>query len=219
MVRIMLQAAANGGHVIRPWLGAAGQQVTAEIAASLGLARPEGVLLKEVAPGSPAARAGLRVGDVVLAVDGHEIDDAEGLRFRVATSSMSVPVRLVLWRAGERRDVTAMVTALPEQPPRQPTQLHGRYPLAGAKVANLNPAYADELGLDTATHGVVVVALDEGSIAARLGIEPGDIVASLNHRPVESVSQLKELLASLPGPWVVTVRRGDRLLSTPPLRG
>src|SRR5215469_6012681 len=68
MVRIVLEAAASGGKVVRPWLGASGQGVTAEIAQSLGLPRPEGVLIKEVTPGSPAADAGLHVGDVVLQV-------------------------------------------------------------------------------------------------------------------------------------------------------
>src|SRR5579883_1684512 len=79
MVRIVLQAASNGGRIVRPWLGASGQGVTADLAASLGLPRPEGVLLKEVVPGSPAAQAGLRVGDVVLAIEGHEIEDTESL--------------------------------------------------------------------------------------------------------------------------------------------
>jgi Do/DeqQ family serine protease len=219
LVRPVLQAATTGGKVMRPWLGAAGQGVTADIAQSLGLPRPEGVLVKDVASGSPAALAGLRVGDVVLEVGGHPIDDPEGLRFRVATLVPDAPARLKVWRAGQARDIVATVIAPPEQPPRDPANLGGRQPLSGAAVANLNPAMAEELGRDSGERGVIVTSVTQGSLAVRLGIEPGDVVVSLNKRPVESVAQLQQLLQSTPSPWVVTVKRGDQLLSTPPLRG
>ena len=217
LVRSVVQAAASGGKVVRPWLGASGQGVNADIAASLGLPAPHGVLVKEVAPGSPAAQAGIRSGDVILAVEGHEVDDPDGLAFRVATLALEAPARLTLWRAGQRRDVVAAVIPPPERPPRQPTTLSGRHPLSGTVVANLNPAYAEELGLDGTTRGVIVSALRDAGIAARLGIEPGDVLVNLNKRPIDSVAQLQELLSSTPPPWVVTVWRGGKLLSTPPL--
>jgi Do/DeqQ family serine protease len=219
MVRIVLQAAANGGKVVRPWLGASGQGVTAEIAQSLGLPRPEGVLIKEVTPGSPAADAGLHVGDVVLQVDGHAIEDPEGLRFRIATHAANSSAQLTLWRGGAVREATASLTPPPEEPPRDVTTMNGRNPLAGATLANLNPALADELGLEGSQKGVIVTKLADGSIAQQLGIVPGDIVVSLNKRPVESVSQLKQLLGATAAPWVLTVKRDGKLLSTPPLRG
>jgi Do/DeqQ family serine protease len=219
MVRSVLQAAANGGRIVRPWLGASGQGVTAEIAQGLGLSHPQGVLVKEVVPDGPAARAGLRRGDVILAIDGHAVDDPESLRFRIATLPVNGSARLTLWRDGQRREATATVTAPPEQPPRQLTQLRGRQPLSGASIANLNPAFADELGLDAGLRGVIVTAVRGGSIAERVGIEVGDILVSLNKQPVESVAQLQQLLIATPSPWVVTVKRGDKLLSTPPLRG
>ncbi len=219
LVRSTLQAAASGGKIVRPWLGASGQSVTTDIAQSLGLPHPEGVLVKDVAPGSPAAQAGVRVGDVILAVEGHDIDDPEGLRFRLATLPVDAPVRLALWRSGARREVVATIAAPPEQPPRQLTTLTGRHPLSGAVIANLNPAFADELGLDPTQHGVVVTTLRNGSVAERLGIEPGDMLVSINKRPVESVAQLQQLLATTPPPWIVTIKRGDKLLTTPPLRG
>jgi len=218
MVRIVLQAASNGGRIVRPWLGASGQGVTADLAASLGLPRPEGVLLKEVVPGSPAAQAGLRVGDVVLAIEGHEIEDPESLRFRIATLPLNAAARISLWRGGARRDVVATVAPPPEQPPRQVTPLTGRHPLSGATVANLNPAFADELGLDAAQRGVVVTHLESASVAERIGLQHGDILVNLNKRPIESVTQLQQLLAATPPPWVVTYRHGDRLITTPELR-
>ena len=101
----------------------------------------------------------------------------------------------------------------------QLTTLSGRHPLSGAVIANLNPAFADELGFDPTERGVVVNALRDGSVAARLGLEPGDMLISINKRPIESVAQLQQLLATTPPPWVVSIKRGDKLLPTPPLRG
>ena len=219
LVRGVLQAARNGGRVIRPWLGAAGQEVTSEIAGNLRLARPEGVLVKEVEPGSPAAEAGLRVGDVILAVNGHAIEDPDALRFRVATLPVEGKAHLTLWRGGATREAVAAVVAPPELPPRETTPLGGREPLSGATIANLNPAFAEELGLDEAQHGVIVTDIRKGSIAERVGLEPGDILLSLNKRPIDSVDEIDQLLTSTRPPWVVTVRRGDKVLSTPPLRG
>jgi Do/DeqQ family serine protease len=219
LVRAELEAAKRGGKVVRPWLGASGQAVTPELAQGLGLKRPEGVLIKDVAPQSPAAAAGIAVGDVVLAVDGHEVDDPDGLRFRIATELPGAEVRLRVWRHGAEHDVRVAVVAPPETPPRDPARLGGRNPLSGAAVANLNPAYAEELGLDSTERGVIVTGLADGGIAEQLGIEPGDIIVSLNQRSVESVAQLRQLLEETRPPWVVTVKRGDKLLSTPPLRG
>jgi len=219
LVRSTLQAAASGGKIVRPWLGASCQSVTTDIAQSLGLPHPEGVLVNDVATGSPAAQAGVRVGDVILAVEGHDIDDPEGLRFRLATLPVNASVRLALWRGGARSEVVATIAAPPEQPPRQLTTLTGRHPLSGAAIANLNPAFADELGLDPTQRGVVVSALRSGSVAERLGLEPGDMLVSINKRPIESVAQLQQLLSTMPAPWVVSIKRGDKLLTTPPLRG
>jgi Do/DeqQ family serine protease len=219
LVRGELEAAKHGTKVIRPWLGASGQGVTPALAANFGLPRPEGVLVKDVASGSPAAEAGLRVGDVVLAVNGHAVEDPDNLRFRIATLALGAPARLTLWRAGRSFEVTATVVAPPEDPPRDPWRIGGRNPLTGAAVANLNPAFDEELGFDSTERGVVVTGLAEGGVAQQLGIETGDIVVNLNERTVASVARLRRLLETTPPPWVVTVKRGDQLLSTPPLRG
>jgi len=213
LVRTVLQAASAGGRVERPWLGASGQTVTAEIAAGLGLPRPAGVLVKEVTPGSPAAGAGLRSGDVILEIEGHEVEDPQGLRFRVATLALNAPAQLTLWRAGQRRTVTAMLAPPPETPPRQVTELSGREPLSGATVANLNPALAEEIGFETTAHGVVVTAVRDDSPAARLGLRAGDIIASLNRHPIDNVALLKEQIASAASSWIIGVRRGGELIT------
>ncbi|HKT18428.1 MAG TPA: DegQ family serine endoprotease [Stellaceae bacterium] len=212
LVRTMLQAAATGAPIRRPWFGASGQEVTPEIAAHLGLPHPGGVLINAIAAGSPAARAGTRMGDVILAIDGHELSDPEELRFRVATLPIDKPIRLVIWRGGQRSDMSVVLSALPEVPPRETTALGNGGPLAGATVANLNPAQADELGLDTTLHGVVVTGIRNGTLADRAGLQNGDIIASLNHHPVENVDRLKEALQA-GGPWTFGIKRGGQLFS------
>ena len=101
MVAMVVHGAVTEGKIVRPWLGTSGQAVTAEIAQSLGLERPTGVLINEVYPAGPAERGGLKVGDVVRAVDGRTVDDPPGLVFRIGTRPVGGSVTLSLLRGGE----------------------------------------------------------------------------------------------------------------------
>jgi Do/DeqQ family serine protease len=212
LVRTVLQAARTGAPVRRPWLGATGQDVTPEIAASLRLPHPGGVLIKSVAPHSPASTAGMRTGDVILAVGGHDLFDPDELRYRIATLPLGKPIDVAIWRGGQRRDLKIVLDSPPEIPPRQTTLLSTGTPLAGATIANLNPAQADELGLDTTLHGVVVTGVKDRTLADRLGLETGDIIASINRDPIGNVAALRDALADT-GPWTFGIRRGGQLFS------
>jgi Do/DeqQ family serine protease len=212
MVRVVLEAAKRG-KIVRPWLGASGQAVTPELAASLKLARPAGVLLNDIAPDSPASAADLRVGDVILSLDGHPVDDPDELRFRVSVLPLGRTVPLEYWRGDATRTANVTLVAPPELPPRDPRLVAGRNPLAGATIANLNPAYDDEFGFESSARGVVVSRVEPQSTAQRYGFEPGDIIASLDRQPVESVSQLIDLLQASEGPWSFSVSRKGRMLN------
>jgi Do/DeqQ family serine protease len=213
LVRTVLQAATSGGPIRHPWFGASGQEVSAEIANTLRLPRPGGVLVKEVAPDGPATRAGVRVGDVIMSIAGHEVADPDDLRYRVAILPMDVPTPVLLWRTGQAVSAAAVLTALPETPARQVTALGTDTPLAGATVANLNPAQADELGLATTARGVAVITAKSGSLADRFGLQAGDIIATINHNPVATVSDLKNALTAGQGPWTFGIRRGGQLFA------
>jgi Do/DeqQ family serine protease len=213
MVRIVLEAARHGGRIVRPWLGASVQTVTADLAAGLHLPYPEGVLVKDVVPASPAARAGLRIGDVILSVNGHPVEDPDGLRFRVVTQPIGAPARFDYWRDGATAATTLTLVAPPDTPPRDIESLAGDFPVAGATVGNLNPSFDDEFGFEPTERGVVVQSVADGSPAARLGLEHGDIIASLDHQPIETVAQLHALLDDAASPWTLTVKRRGRLLS------
>jgi len=211
MVRAVLTAAEKGGPIRRPWLGASGQNVTAEIAASLGLKTVGGVIIKEVQPDGPAAKAGLRPSDIVLRLNGKGVPDGEGLRFRLATLSVGGTATLTVRRGKELVTLTLKLEAAPMVPPQNRTMLSGYHPFAGAMVANLSPGFAEQIG-SRRTKGVVVVQIRSGSVAQRIRLRPGDIVLQVNGRDVDSVRTLRELVAQDSYPWRIAIQRGNRVI-------
>ncbi|HYE50533.1 MAG TPA: DegQ family serine endoprotease [Azospirillaceae bacterium] len=214
MVRTVVDGATAGGKLVRPWIGADGQAVTAELATGLGLPRPAGVLVNGVRPRGPADQAGLRVGDVVTAVNGRAVDDPDALRFRVATLPVGGTATLTVLRGGKPRELSLKLVPPPEDPPRDLTRLEGRNPLAGAEVANLNPALVEEISFPGPAEGVVVVQVARGSPAQQLGLRPGDLVLKVNETEAASVDALEAALARPARLWTIVVRRGDQVLTT-----
>ena len=213
MVATVVASALSGGKVVRAWLGAAGQEVTADVAASLGLKRPIGVIVSDLYPGGPAARAGLRVGDVITAVNGREVSNPRALRFRIATLSLGGRARLDVMRRGRALKLGLSLVAAPEDPPRNLTRLRGSHPLSGATVANLSPALAEELAISTMRQGVMVLQVLRGSFANRAGINRGDVVLRVNGKDIGTVAELKWAVARGSRRWAIKLRRDDKVLS------
>jgi serine protease Do len=211
MVRQFI-AAAGRGRLVRAWIGATGDPLTADAARAAGLDRPAGVIITQVTPGSPAARAGVRVGDVVYAIDGKDVADPASLAYRVGTQDVGAQVTLTLVRGGRAMNLPVRLEAPPETPPREETQLGDGSILAGVTIANLSPALAQELGQGLPDRGVVVLGLAAGAPLARLGaLEPGDVIEALNGRPVASVGDVRTALAaSGPGLLFRFNRQGRR---------
>ncbi|MEM7570222.1 MAG: DegQ family serine endoprotease [Pseudomonadota bacterium] len=214
MVRSLLVAARGDGEVRRPWLGVDGQAVSADIAAAMGLSLPMGVLVDTVYPGSPADKAKLRSGDIVVAVNGVDIADTDSLRFRVGTLPVGESARISYMRDGKTRQAKAKLTEPPADPPRNETTLGGRGILSGVTVANLSPAYADELRLPLTTSGVIVTKLDGRAPARRLGFfRPGDILREVAGKRIETVEDVTSLLrASDPAATTYEIMRGSRII-------
>jgi len=212
MVSVILRAAESGSPILRPWYGATGQALTRELAASLGLDRTAGVLVKAIYTGGPADRAGLRPGDVVRSVDGREVDDPEALRFRVATREVGSTIRLSVFRGGRSLEVPITLTRPPEDPPRELTRLTGNHPLTGATVANLSPALAEDLGFDPLATGVIILKIDGGSPAQQLRFRPGDIVLRIQTQDIASVAQLRSAVGTAANRWRVVFRRNGQNL-------
>ncbi|MEM6851243.1 MAG: Do family serine endopeptidase, partial [Pseudomonadota bacterium] len=212
MVARVVAGAVEGGAVARPWLGASTQSIDADIAASLGLDRPRGVLIKEVYGRGPADQAGLKRGDIVLKVDEFDLFDDQSLRYRVATKADKDVVALAILRDQRERTVNVRLALPPEDPPRNVTELDGRHPLSGATVANLSPAFAEETGRDVFDKGVVVTAVAPRSIASRYRFRRDDKILTVNGRKMERVRDLDRALGAGES-WSIELDRGGRILS------
>ncbi len=214
MVATVVEAAENGSKVVRPWVGATFQDMSSDLAESFGLRRPTGVIVTEVYPGGPADRAGLRAGDVVLAVGRREVDDRTAFLFRIATLRLGASARLRVLRDKNERSLNLALVKAPEDPPRNTRVLTGRHPFSGAEVSNLSPALAEELSVDSMQRGVIVVRMKRGSRAHRLGIQPRDIILSVNDHEISRIEDLERAIARAGDQWKITFKRGGRTLTS-----
>ena len=218
MVRRVVDAALTEGELIQPWLGARLQTVTGDIAASLDLDRPRGALVSDIYPGAAAEEAGLERGDIVLAIDGVAVNDEPGARFRYATRAIGDTASFTVLRGGRERDISVPVSMAPSDPAPERRQIDGRNPFAGAEVANLSPAFNEEIGFDPFVRGVIVLSVQRGSAADYFGFRPGDRVLELHGERVTSVDQLYETVqegGEDAKDWPVAIeRRGQRVERT-----
>ena len=205
----------KSGKVERGRLGVNIQPVTQSLAQSFGLERPTGALVAGVEPGSPAAKAGIQTGDVVLSVNGRPIDRSAELPPVIAAAKPGSQAQLEIWRGGRKQSVSVTVGELkPERTasvgaPRRSggeAQDAGRLGLA---VRALTDAEKKEL------KGQGVVVEQAGGPAAKAGIQPGDVVMAVNNMPVTSVEQLRSLVEKAKGTVALLVRRGDASIYVP----
>jgi Do/DeqQ family serine protease len=215
MVKVVLASAKNGGTTVRrPWLGAKLQAVTAEIADSLGLSHPTGALVVGVTKGSPADQAGLKPGDLITSIDGQSVQDMEALGYRFATKPLHGTASFGIVRNGKEARVTVPLEVAPENPPRDPVTLRGRSPLTGATVENLSPAVAEELRIDGNLHGVVVSHVEDGTTAALVGLQPGDVLLELNGEKVARSKDVERLTRTPQRVWRLQISRGGQVMTT-----
>ncbi|MGN6064120.1 MULTISPECIES: Do family serine endopeptidase [Brevundimonas] len=209
MVKRVVDSAIGGAKSVeRAWLGVKGDTVSSDMARSLGLDRPQGLMVTDVYAGGPGARAGIEQGDVITAIDGAEVNDQGGLNFRVGTRSPNDTVAVTVLRDGQTRTLNARVSTLPGDADPGQGSVVGQGALAGLQGVALNPALADRLGGDPFTSGVVVTGLQRNSIPARIGLRPNDLVVQIDGRAVTTVAALGRAQR---GSELTIVRNGRRL--------
>jgi serine protease Do len=213
LVDAVLESVLKTGKVVRAWTGLNVQTVTSDLAKSLGLARPQGVMVTTIHPESSFGKAGVKTGDVITGIDGLPVDDPGSLLFRIATRHVGDVAKVELLRKGKAETLSVPLIAAPEVPPRDETDLSGENPFSGATVGNLSPAYADELGVDSALQGVIVAKVDDGSYAAQLGLRADDIILAVNGTKIGAVADLKEALKAPARRWSLEIRRDGQVQS------
>jgi serine protease DegQ len=192
------------GEIRRGRLGVYIQSVTPELAEALGLGVQEGAVVTQVEPDSPAARAGLEVGDVVVELDGDPVVSGADLRTRVALAPVGTTVTLGVMRDGRRREARAVV----EEGPTSARGSEAIERLQGVELRDLAPG---DPGYGS-VRGVLVAAVAPGSRAARSGLQPGDIVTAVNRTPVSSITELSAALAAAPDAVALSIARGEQRL-------
>jgi Do/DeqQ family serine protease len=207
--RVVDNAVGGATTVVRPWLGVKGETISADIARSLGLERPQGVIVTQVWNSGPGDRAGIREGDLITAIDGVEVNDQGGLNFRVGLHDPNESVEVTLLRDGRRQTVNARISPLPGDPDTDKATLIQQGGLSGAQVLALNPALADSLGGDPFLTGVIIGGVQRGSYANRTGFQGGDVITALNGRAVSNVAQLSNVGRGAE----VTINRRGRVMT------
>jgi Do/DeqQ family serine protease len=213
MVRVVVASAKSGGTAVRrPWLGARLQAVTPEIAETLGLPRPSGALVANVTPNSPAARAGLRLSDLIVGIEGQTVEDPNAFDYRFATRSLGGTAQVDVMRGGKPLKLAIALETAPDTG-RDEIVLKSRSPFQGAKVVNISPAVADELRLDSSVEGVAIAEIADDAPAASVGFQKGDIIQQVNNQKIAKTSDLERITREPARLWRITVLRGGQQLN------
>ncbi len=217
MVRIVVASAKSGGKTVqRPWLGARLQEVTPEIAETLGLQRPAGALVANVAQASPAARGGLKLSDLIIAIDGQQVDNPNAFDYRFATRPLGGAAQVDVLRGGKPVRLAIPLEVAPDTG-RDEITIKGNSPFQGARVVNISPAVADELHLDSNTEGVVITNVDDGAVAANIGFRKGDIIQAVNNIRIRKTADLDRAASQAARVWqIVVLRDGQQINLTLP---
>jgi serine protease Do len=217
MAKDILPQLKSQGHVTRGWLGVVIQKITPEIAEEFGLEDAKGALVSKVVPDGPAADAGIQQRDVIREFDGKPIDDFDDLPRLVARTPVDKKVEVVVIRDGKRRTVKPVIEAL-EEPEvvasAQPSAPQGASAF-GLRLQELTPELAEQLGLESDAHGVVVSGVEPDGPAAEAGLRRGDVIVEVDRHEVNDTGDLQKRLKETDERALLLVRRGDSQLYVP----
>lgn len=212
-IRILLESVENGGVIIRPWAGIDVQPLTPDLALTLGLQIPRGVLVASLHSASPARVAGLTQGDVITAINGQDISNPEDFIYRIQSIPLKQEMTLDIQRNGQSQQISFQPVeppAIPKPDPRRIPETGGL--LQGIEVANLSPAIISKYQLPARMpeKGVIITDTGRNIMALQLKLRTGDMIEEVNHRRIESVQDLFNALPALQKEGTVMIRQGNR---------
>lgn len=207
---VVAQAEAGADRFERPWAGVSGQAMDAALAESMGLDRPDGVLVSALHPQSSFAAAGLQPGDVILSLGGAPTNTPQEVMFRLSSLGVGAAAEIVWLRDGQEMRATVTLAAAPDDPPREQTTITDDVAMRGLTVVRVNPAVTEEMRLPFNAVGVAVWQAED--LSARAGFQRGDIVTAINGAAVTQPSDVLALAGMQARVWVVDlIRQGQPL--------
>ncbi|MBN1154810.1 DegQ family serine endoprotease [candidate division KSB1 bacterium] len=206
MARHVMEMLIEKGHVVRGWLGVMIQGIDDEMAQALGLESSKGALVSQVLEDSPAAKAGLKVEDVITAIDGKEVEDASRLSLMIASIEPDTRVQLTVIRNGESQTVTVRLGEHPDTERSEPVAEKPKSTeKIGIRVENLTSATRSEYGYED-DEGVLVTYVKSGSIAFREGIRTGDLIKAINREMITSVNDFNKVINDIEEDEIIFMR-------------
>ncbi len=210
MVKTIVAQLKEHGKVVRGWLGVMIQKITPELMKSFSLKDDKGALVADVPAGSPAEKAGIKRGDVIVEYNGKKIEEWSDLPTMVATTAVGTSVPIKVIRNGKEKAIEVTVGEMKETKTGAATATPGEEDKLGFTVQELTPELAKQLGIDQ-ENGVVINDVVQGGTAAEAGLRPGDVIEEINRQPIKSMDDYSRVVKSLPAKEdvLLLVRRGN----------
>ncbi|MBA4349259.1 MAG: peptidase [Thermodesulfovibrio sp.] len=202
MVRAVKEQLTKEGKVTRGWIGVTIQELTPDIAQKFGLKYSQGVLVSDVIKGSPAYKAGIVRGDIIIEFSGKKVKDVGTLRNMVAQSKIGSQVEIKILRRDKEITVTATITELPAdgsevRPGSSPNMDMVQNAFSGITVIDLNSNIAKQLGVDKDEKGVVIIKVDPGSSAEEAGIRKGDVIQEIDRQRISNLNEFNRIASKI----------------------
>ncbi len=212
MAEFVIKQLKEGGKVVRGWLGVYVQKVTPEIASSFDLEEDEGALVSDVEPGSPADKAGIKRGDVIIEFDGKKVEDITDLTTSTAVSPPGSEAKLTIIEDGKTKEVTVKLGEVPSDDAASEEADQEQENL-GLSVRNLNQKLAKRFKIEDG-NGVVVTRVQDGGIASEAGIRPGDVIIEIDKKQTTNIEEYNAAIEGMKsgGTALFLVKRGDNTI-------
>ncbi|PCI85308.1 MAG: serine protease [Hyphomicrobiales bacterium] len=214
MVKRVVSSAKIGNRVLRPWIGAQIQSLNVEIALSLGLERPDGILVRAAHRDSPLYAAGIKRGDVISAMDGISVKNEKHFRYLWGNKQIGDSITLSILRDEQRMEYDVAMLGAPEEPPRRTAIIDGNAPFTGAEIMNISPAVIEEMSLPLGSVGVIISDININSNAQAYGFEIGDIILYVGEVEIKEVADLLQASATNRQTWRLSINRGGRIINS-----